>query len=121
MPRWRKFMMPLRYLIGAVLLLLGILLLMVVFEFRSQRSEVQRLMHEEATLLIRAISLGAENAILAYEEMKEPLSERLLDNLRLPATTSWTANFSPIRSPAAINASHSGRRSKARQRFPGSA
>lgn len=81
--KWRMLILP-----PQVLLVLSVILLLVLFgtafyELSRQKREVEHLMHEEATVLIESLSLGAENAILAYNEIKDQLAQRLMNNLRL--------------------------------------
>ncbi|KAA3616711.1 MAG: PAS domain-containing protein [Calditrichaeota bacterium] len=71
-----------------VLLILSVVLLFVIFstafyELSRQKIEIEHLMHEEGSLLIESLSLGAENAIVSYNEIKDQLAERLLNNLRM--------------------------------------
>ncbi len=53
------------------------------YDLNRQKQEIEHLMHEEAALLMQALALGAENAIVSYNEMKDQLAQRLLNNLRL--------------------------------------
>ncbi len=75
--------LPPGYLVGLFFLLVVIFLGSTLFEYHYRKSEVEHLMREEATVLVHALSEGADNAISGYNENSSLLTGSLFSQLRL--------------------------------------
>lgn len=76
-------MFPPKYLAGLFSLLALLFLGTAFFEYQYRKSEIEHIMREEASLLIHALTVGAENAIKGYNENRVLLTGSLFDQLRL--------------------------------------
>ena len=66
------------FLILAILALL--LLTSALLELRGTKRELLHIMDEQAGSLMESIQISGANAIIAYEEIEEQVTERLLNN-----------------------------------------
>ncbi len=80
--KWALLLSP-GYLAALFLLLVLTFLGTALFEYQYRKSEIEHIMREEATLLIHALTEGAENALAGYNEHSSLLTGSLLDQLRL--------------------------------------
>jgi PAS domain S-box-containing protein len=80
--KW-PWLLPSKYLAGLFFLLMAIFLGTTLFEYQYRKSEIEHIMREEATVLIHALTEGAENAITGYNENSSLLTGSLFSQLRL--------------------------------------
>jgi len=80
--QWPLMLSP-GYLAGLFFLLLAIFLGSTLFEYHYRKLEIEHSMREEASLLVHALSEGAENAISGYNENSSLLTGSLFSQLRL--------------------------------------
>lgn len=71
------------YLGGIFSFLIIVFLGSTIFEYRYRRAEIEHMMQEEASLLIHALTVGAENAVEGYNGNRTILTGSLLGRLRL--------------------------------------
>jgi len=76
-------LLPPKYFGGLFFSLMVIFLGTSIFEYQYRKQELEHIMREEATLLIHALTEGAENAISGYNENSSLLIGRLTDQLSL--------------------------------------
>ncbi len=81
--KWQMLILPPGVLATLALTVLCVIGGTAYYELNRQKQEIEHIMHEEASLLIQSLALGAENAIVSYNEIKDQLAQRLLNNLRL--------------------------------------
>ena len=80
--KW-PLMLPPKYLAGLFFFLMAIFFGTTLFEYQYRKSEIEHIMREEATLLIHALTEGADNAISGYKENSSLLTGSLFSQLRL--------------------------------------
>ncbi|ABB23231.1 ATP-binding protein [Pelodictyon luteolum] len=81
--RQRLFLLHPASLGGIFFLLFIVFLTSTLFEYRYRRLEIEHMMEEEASLLIHALTVGAENAVEGYNGNRTILTGSLLGRLRL--------------------------------------
>jgi PAS domain S-box-containing protein len=74
---------PTAWLAGLFALVLIAFSSTAVYQYYSRKAELEHLLHEEATILIHALTNGAETALLAYDDNQATTSGALADQLRL--------------------------------------
>jgi len=82
-PEKPLLILPPKYLAGLFLLLVLLFLGTAFFEYHYRKSEIEHMMREEASLLVHALTVGAESAITGYNENRSLLTGSLFDQLRL--------------------------------------
>lgn len=81
--RWTPPNIPAAWLAGLFALVLMAFSVIAVYQYYSRKAELEHLLHEEATILVHALTNGAETALLAYDDNQATTTGALADQLRL--------------------------------------
>lgn len=79
----RPLPIPPKFLAGLFALVLMLFSATAIFQYRSRKTELEHLMREESSILIHALTQGAETALLGYNENNALATGGLIDQLHL--------------------------------------
>ena len=84
LPGWRPDT-PLtpRYLVAAILLLLGVVGILGLLAASKARNSLTSVLMEEGTALTETLEVSSRNALVANRLLEQSIARRLLDNARL--------------------------------------
>jgi len=104
--KW-ALLLPPKYFGGLFFSLMVIFLGTSIFEYQYRKQELEHIMREEATLLIHALTEGAENAISGYNENSSLLIGSLIDQLSLLDRLDQQRALTSARLPALVGSDES--------------
>lgn len=81
--QWRPLPIPPNYLAGMFFLLVIAFSATAFLHYKARMQEIEKMMHEESTLLIHFLTEGAETALIGYNEINSLITGGLADQLRL--------------------------------------
>jgi len=72
-----------KYILAIVVVLMGIMVGMSLYEFSASREDIMSVLREEAMSLAEAISIMGDNSLICFNEIEDLVAERLLNNARI--------------------------------------
>jgi len=72
-----------KYILAIVIVLMGMMVAMGLYEISASRQDIMSVLKEEATSLAEAISIMSDNSLVCFGEIEYLVSERLLSNARI--------------------------------------
>jgi two-component system sensor histidine kinase HydH len=72
-----------KYILAIVIVLIGMMVGMTLYELSASRQDITRILQEEAMSLAEAISIMSDNSLVCFSKIEDLVFERLLSNARI--------------------------------------